>query len=318
MALDPGVALARQGAALDIADPGAAQPLAGALQPPVGDIAGDELAAVLHLGGERQRLPAGAGAEIDDPHAGPGIGEQCRKLRALVLDLDEPLLEGRRPGERRTVLEAEAERRPWRRLGRDMLGGERAARAFAVGLEAVDAQIDRGRGVERRHLVFEPPAINRFEMREEPVRQIARDGARHRRMGQSAAGEPLREALLGGYERRRAKAVAVKACRQIIRRLPVEEQQGGDHPAARLDRDFAFGNPRDPPVERGAVAQDPIDMAGNVRPVLRPDIAPAPEIIGREIVGRPPAGLDRGEDVDRRGDAGPGGHCGSSGRDPLA
>ena len=57
------------------------------------DIAGDELAAVVHLGGKRQRLAAGAGAEIDDPHAGPRIGEQRRDLRALVLHLDKPVLE---------------------------------------------------------------------------------------------------------------------------------------------------------------------------------------------------------------------------------
>src|SRR6266702_993791 len=99
----------RQGAALDIVDPGAAQPAAGAFEPPFGDIAGDELAAVLHLGGERQCLAAGAGAEIDDPHPGPRIGDEGGDLRALVLDLDEPVLEGGGPGERRAVLEPEAE-----------------------------------------------------------------------------------------------------------------------------------------------------------------------------------------------------------------
>src|SRR6266853_1847021 len=65
----------------------------------------DELPAVLHLGGERQCLAAGAGAEIDDPHARPRVGEQGGNLRALVLDLDEPLLECGGPGQRRALLE---------------------------------------------------------------------------------------------------------------------------------------------------------------------------------------------------------------------
>src|SRR5215472_4266526 len=52
--LDPGIALGRQRAALDIVDAGAAQALAGALQAPFRRVAGDELAAVLHRGSERQ------------------------------------------------------------------------------------------------------------------------------------------------------------------------------------------------------------------------------------------------------------------------
>ncbi len=205
-------------AALDIADAGAAQPLAGAFEPPRRDIAGDELAAVFHLGGERQRLAAGAGAEIDDPHAGARIGEEGGQLRALVLHLDEPVLERVRRGERRAVLEPEAERRPRRRLGVDVLGGERAAGGLAVGLQRVDAQVERGRGVERRHLVFEAAAINRRQMRFEPVRQIAGDGARHLRVGQRAAGQTAREALLGGGQRGGAEAAAVEARGDVFRR----------------------------------------------------------------------------------------------------
>src|SRR5579884_4414266 len=101
VALDPFVMLAGNHAALDIIDAGAAQPHPGALQSAGRDVAGDELAAVSHQSGERQALAAGPGAEIDDPHAGPGIGEQGRHLRTLVLDLDEPFLECDETGERR-------------------------------------------------------------------------------------------------------------------------------------------------------------------------------------------------------------------------
>src|ERR1051325_7905996 len=107
VALDPEIALGRERPALDIADPGAAQADAGALQAPSGGIAGDELAAVLHLRGEREGLAAGAGAEIDDPHARPRTGEQGGQLRALVLHLDEAVPEGGGGGRGHPVLEAQ-------------------------------------------------------------------------------------------------------------------------------------------------------------------------------------------------------------------
>ncbi len=57
--------------------------------------------------------------------------------------------------------------------------------------------------------------------------------------------------------------------------------------------------------------QHGIDMGGDLRPVLGADIAAMAEIIGGDVVGRPPAALDRGEDVDRGGDARPRGHTAS-------
>src|SRR6185437_14570896 len=83
MALDPFVALAAEDAALHDADTGAAQPLRRALQALLGDVAGDEMAAVVHRRGQRQRLAAGAGAEIDDAHARTRIGKQRGELRAF-------------------------------------------------------------------------------------------------------------------------------------------------------------------------------------------------------------------------------------------
>ena len=109
MALDPFVALAGQRTALDIADPGAAQPARRALEPAGRHLAGDELAAIGHSGGQRQGLAAGAGAEIDDPHPGPRIGEQRGDLRAFVLHFDEALLEGGEAAERHPLAQPQAE-----------------------------------------------------------------------------------------------------------------------------------------------------------------------------------------------------------------
>src|ERR1043166_6649013 len=113
----PEIALARQHAALDIADAGAAQPLPGALEAPFRGVAGDELAAVPHRSRQCQRLAAGAGAEIDDTHAGARAGEKGGDLRRLVLHLDEALLEGSGTGERHAMRDAQPERRPAGRLG---------------------------------------------------------------------------------------------------------------------------------------------------------------------------------------------------------
>jgi len=50
------------------------------------------------------------------------------------------------------------------------------------------------------------------------------------------------------------------------------------------------------------VAQHGVDMARDVPAVLRTDVTPTPEIIGRDIVGRALAQVDRGQNVDRGGD----------------
>ena len=62
------------------------------------------------IGRKRQRLAAGAGAEIEHLLAGLGAREQRRELRALVLHLDKALNEGRLGMDRRGF---------WRRRKRD-------------------------------------------------------------------------------------------------------------------------------------------------------------------------------------------------------
>ena len=64
-------------------------------QPPLVGIGRVELAVVLHRGRERERLAAAAGAEIEHLLAGLRSGQQRGELRALVLDFDHALHEGR-------------------------------------------------------------------------------------------------------------------------------------------------------------------------------------------------------------------------------
>src|SRR6185369_5524325 len=62
--LHPGVAFRGEVAALDIVDAGAADARRRALNAPLEYVHRDQLALVLHHCGERERLAAGAGAEI--------------------------------------------------------------------------------------------------------------------------------------------------------------------------------------------------------------------------------------------------------------
>ncbi len=93
MALDPFVPFAGQRAALDIADPGAAQPARRAFEAAERNLAGDQLAPIGHPGGQCQSLAARPGAEIDDPHPRLCISEEGGDLRAFILHFDKTLLE---------------------------------------------------------------------------------------------------------------------------------------------------------------------------------------------------------------------------------
>ncbi len=295
--------LARKHAALDICDPGATQPAGGAFEAAGRDVASDELALVPHGGCQCQGLAAGAGAKIDDPHAGLGAGDQGGELRAFVLDIEEARLERGEAGKRRPLAKPQPDRRQWRRLCRNPLGGERVARRLAIGLDQVDPEVDRRRPVEGRHLVLQSRAEGAIEMRLEPFRQIVCDRARHLRMAQGAGCEAANEPHFGVARRRRAKTVAVAALEDRFGPPPFGQHQPRQYPAARPDLDMAATEPRDPPIERRAMAQHGIDMAGDPRPILGADIAPAAEIIGGDIIGGT-AGFDRDEDLDRGGDLG--------------
>ena len=244
--LDPGVALARQRAALDIADAGAAQPLAGAFQPPARMTSqATSLPRFFISAASARVLPPAPAQKSTTRMPGRASASSAASCEPSSCTSTSPSLKRGGAGERRAVLEPQAERRPRGRLGLDALGGERAARGVAVGLQQVDPQIDRRRRVERRHLVSEPPADRRAaRWRFEPFRQVVGDGARHLRVGQAAAGEAAHQPLLrpataapGGSGRRRSW----RRCRR--RSSLVDQHQRGDHAAARRRRDLALRRP---------------------------------------------------------------------------
>ena len=136
----------------------------------------DQPALALHHRRERQRLAAGAGAEIDHLLAGLCGREQRGQLRALVLDFDGALDEiffRVNAGIARVgaELDAQADRRPRRFLRAEM--PERGQHLFALGLQRVDAQIERRAARHRggfRHTVV---AEHRGQRRIQPFRIVA-------------------------------------------------------------------------------------------------------------------------------------------------
>ena len=123
------------------------QPLEDRRQAPAVGVGGVDLALVGHHRRQRQRLAAGAGAEVERLHARLGAAEQRRQLRAFVLHLDQALRVGRLGGERRAAAVGRDRRCAARSAtaasatGAEM--GERRQRRVAVALQRVDAQVDR-------------------------------------------------------------------------------------------------------------------------------------------------------------------------------
>ena len=150
------VALAARRADLDVAHAGAREALVDRRQPALVDVGGVDLAAVFHRRRERQRLAAGAGAEIDHLLAGLCAGKERGKLRALVLDFDQALEKGRLGVDRRAFgiggragcASPAATSASARRRDAASFGSTSSRSAF----ERVDAQIERRAARQRRAL----------------------------------------------------------------------------------------------------------------------------------------------------------------------
>ncbi len=262
-------------------------------------VGGVDLALVLHRGGERQRLAACARAKVEDLHAGLGFREERGELRTLVLQLDEALDVGRVGGERRRAAvrahgDAQADGRERRRFGLEM--GERTQRLVAIGLEAVDAQIDgRARG-QGPALLRGGRAEARLELGAKPFGEIP-----HHMRGRA------RE--VGGCE------PLAFGFRELCRRVALAGKQRGDGvdvEAVRLSqRAQHFGArtylPHDP-GGRAFLAQRVVDEARDRRTVARASetVREAPIFHG---VGRGSAArVDIRQNFDRSGGAGGGDH----------
>jgi hypothetical protein len=118
-------------------------------------------------------------------------------------------------------------------------------------------------------------------------------------MVEAMPGEPAHQPFLGLAQQWWTKSAAVKRRHHLFALPPLDQSQVAQHAIARPDCDPAAGNP---PVERGAVAQHSISMTGDLRPVLGADISAVPEVIGRNIVGRPIPGVDSGKNLNRCSD----------------
>ena len=193
---------------LDVAHARAGQALVDRREAARVGVGGVDLAVVVHLRRERQRLAAAAGAEVDDLLARLGAGEERRELRALVLDLDPALEEFRLRlhGRAAPVLagrDAQAEGRERRLDGAEMR--QRIVRLLAAGdLQRVDPQVERRAGGQRLHLGHEIVA-------EETPRATARSspGNRPRRgPGRRARSARLEPRPLVAGQRLRGEALA--------------------------------------------------------------------------------------------------------------
>src|SRR6185369_6876283 len=87
-ALDALVALGRDLHRMDVVEAALGQPGLQGRETMPGDVERIEPAAAAHLGAERERLAAGAGAEVDDRLAAARADDEREQLAAFVLDLD--------------------------------------------------------------------------------------------------------------------------------------------------------------------------------------------------------------------------------------
>ena len=269
-------------------------------------VGGVDLALVVHRGGERQRLAAGAGAEVEDLHPGLGLREERRKLRAFVLQLDETLDVSRVGGERgRAPVGAhgdpQAHGRERRRLGLEM--SERAERLVARGLEKVHPQVDRRTLSQRPALVRGGSAEARLERGAEPLGKIAGDMSG--RAGKVGGSEPR---ALGFRERGRRMALAGE---ERGDRLDIEAVRLLERAQNFGARAWASHHPRG----RAFLAQRVIDEARYRRPVAGAGEAVREAPILHRVGRWPAARFDVGQNFDRGCGAGGGGHGEGS---PLA
>ncbi len=183
------------------------------------------------------------------------------------------------------------------------LSAPRAART--IGLQPVDAEIERRLGVERRHLAGDLAAEGVLEIGRQPVRKIAAHRRRHGGLAEIVAVQRFEKPELLAVEGRRAEAVAVAGLLDRADRPALRQHQRRERAPARVDgQPVAF--PLQPPVERGAMAQHRVDMARDRAAVARAREAVAAEIIGDDVVGGRASVVDVVEELDRRRHCAPG------------
>ncbi len=251
---------------------------------------GENLAAVLHRGGKRQRLAAGAGAEIEHLCPRRRTGKMGHKLGALVLDLEPALPEGRLgldvgvaagAFDRRDAQSVRRQRRRSRtgaaQLGRDLLAGCK---------QRVDAQVERRAFGKCRELGHPVAAECLLGKRAAPIGAVGPDKVR--RIGKRPAGKV---GELGRVEQRRREAVVMEGG---VDRLAVHagaEHQRADGERARLLR-------IEQPGGGAPAAQGVVDDIADRRPIAGAGEAMRQAPILQRIGGRTMPPEDVVDDLD--------------------
>ena len=141
-------------------------------------VEGQHLALVAHARRQRQRLAAGARAEVDDPLAAPGRAAFGNGLAAGILQLEPAVLEKRQSGERRPARHPQRGRHLGNRVGSHAHLGQLLLQRRGLALEQVAANLDGGRqqqgGCQRLGLL----TMGGDKAFPQPVRQAEAHGRR--------------------------------------------------------------------------------------------------------------------------------------------
>mmetsp|Transcript_42317 Transcript_42317/g.99291 ORF Transcript_42317/g.99291 Transcript_42317/m.99291 type:complete len:573 (+) Transcript_42317:1389-3107(+) len=224
-ALDAVVPLVRDLRRVDVGQPAARQAGLERVQPMARHIKGVEPPGVAHRRAERQRLAAGARAEVHHHLAALWREQQGQQLAALVLHLDAAAGEQVEPVQGRLALDAQAQRRERGRRRVDAGGLQLRQRLLALELEGVDPKVQRPRFVHRRgqlpEIVVAKPLLQGHG---QPVRQVVAQP------GREAVGADRLDLLQPGLLRR-----AERRAQEAVRAAPGEDgQPAWQGPAAAL------------------------------------------------------------------------------------
>ncbi len=147
-ALDLGIALVRDQHRMHVRQTAARHARLQFGQALFGHVERVQATGVAHQCAQCQRLAASAGAEVDHHLAAARADDLRQHLAALVLHFDRAFLEQRQILQRRLLLDAQTQRRIRHRLGDDRRFEQRGDDGVALGLDRIDAQVERRRRVE--------------------------------------------------------------------------------------------------------------------------------------------------------------------------
>ena len=191
-ALEALVVLVCNGHGIHVFQAAARQARLELLQPVRGGIQGIQASGIAHGRTQRQGLAACACAEIRHHFSAPGIEQQGQQLRPLILYLNVSVSEQLQAADGGLVRQADAPRRIRSGCCCDAFSLQRFQYRAALGLQDIDAQIQRRRLQQRCGGGVESWAQLRLQRFSQPLGQIVRESLRQGvRLGLVARGQPL-------------------------------------------------------------------------------------------------------------------------------